>query len=70
MLMLMLMLSNLRKCGTDADAIAFLLEEVWRPARSSRSSKLESRGDFLQSREGGIKVSEVCSKAENLGGHC
>ena len=43
---------------------------MWGPARSSRPSQLESWGHRLQSREGGVKVSEVCRKAASLAGHC
>ena len=50
--------------------IIFLPEEMWGPARSSRPSQLELWGHRLQSREGGVKVSEVCRKAASLAGHC
>ena len=50
--------------------LTFPPEEVWGPARSARPTKLEPLGDILQSREGRVKVSQVCRKAANLAGQC
>ena len=48
----------------------FLLKEVWCSARPSRTSQLQSWGHCLQSRERGVKVSKVCSKAANIVVQC